>query len=824
MASLAKLRELLQRCAAFDEVKRFLDDNPNIDLNVATPAHSNATRETEYAGGGNDAEYELPLHLATYDVRIVDLLLDTGASPTSSCGHGRNAVQCTAICWVSEAVLDFLTRDYLQNERRAFYIKTYIDLLDERRGWRATHYIADSQNQDLNRAYAITNAGADWCRKTAKDEKGIRYTPYEIAAKRGNWGITSHLADTQWTWTWKAKNKEADVEINSCGCTWSKVHVQNPTSYLLIRVGSITALQGFVRKMLRDIGDSDNSRDRLLEQITPEFRSDRNPENPVGGCGRASICIFKKLKKPDLDITAMAIPYFSSETTRNIRDRKANFQAEIRKFKHTSDSSFNDLGWQCASTLDEYCHPSIDAETLDHRNKDQTLSRYQKYLPEDDRRILIVPQLWIWTWGSSFMLTALQKNISEVFHDYDNERETGFFDSLAATLKRAKKPCDVFGSQDLQTRSPKSPEDQEDQEDQEEEEQQNDQKIAFSRDISVAVLLSMCIDTMDSLSRSDPGLPDSLFTIFDRSISKLFAEVREYTKVSALSNNNLDVEKNLILQIADVRDELSMIQSVISQQEQVWRQFMNAKFPEWGIKSPEENLVIKVQPNHRYPWIVEIVEVLERPQKQFANYKRQIAKLDADAERVEDAIRFLLDLKSKHDSLKEAHLTTLMSAAVIGFTIITIIFTPLAFLASLFALSTDKSQNNLQNSTLANGAPFYDSSYIGKWMVTIELVSLFVTAMAIWLAFKLTTNFEKIQGFWKRKIAKKRPRGASQQAASKNPSTTDVTQGERHFNDQRPDMEIGSVPEDNKKLSYRKRFHAIRKGQRQQNAESGAEA
>ena len=92
--------------------------------------------------------------------------------------------------------------------------------------------------------------------------------------------------------------------------------------------------------------------------------------------------------------------------------------------------------------------------------------------------------------------------------------------------------------------------------------------------------------------------------------------------------------------------------------------------------------------------MLEVMEILERPQKQFAKYKRQIARINADAERVGGFITLQLDLKSKHASLQEAHLTTLMSAAVIGFTIVTIIFTLLAFLASLLALSTNKFQNH----------------------------------------------------------------------------------------------------------------------------------
>ena len=234
-------------------------------------------------------------------------------------------------------------------------------------------------------------------------------------------------------------------------------------------------------------------------------------------------------------------------------------------------------------------------------------------------------------------------------------------------------------------------------------------------DLLVGNLISECVNKLNSPSRL--GLSGSIFGIFERSISKLSAQVREYTKSDAIRKNNMDREKVFILQIGDVREELSMIQSVLFEQEKVWRQFMKVKFPELWSSPPEDQFYIPSEITGR---MFEIMEILERPQTQFAKYKRQIVKLDADAGRVEGFITLQLDLKSKHASLQEAHVTTLMSAAVIGFTIVTIIFTPLSFLASLLALSTNEFQNHQYNSTLTNGAPFYHSSYIGKWMGELQ--------------------------------------------------------------------------------------------------------
>lgn len=72
-------------------------------------------------------------------------------------------------------------------------------------------------------------------------------------------------------------------------------------------------------------------------------------------------------------------------------------------------------------------------------------------------------------------------------------------------------------------------------------------------------------------------------------------------------------------------------------------------------------------------------------------------------------------MKQKDASLRESHSSAIMGAAVLGFTIITIIFTPLAFVISLFALPIDQLQRNQIDSPWASGSRMYSTNYIGKW-------------------------------------------------------------------------------------------------------------
>ena len=378
----------------------------------------------------------------------------------------------------------------------------------------------------------------------------------------------------------------------------------------------------------------------------------------------------------------MQIPYFSHDTIGRIERRKTEYNEVIKDFNYCSTSNFNYLGLQCASTLDEYCHPSLDDETLADRNASQVLSRYQHNLnefPREERNIIIVPQLWIWTFDDR-LFTATHKSIVAELFD--------LFSSVGNVETYKDEISSYFTT--MRSSAPQS---------------------GLFVDLLVGLIISECVNTLNA--RLSIELSRSVFGVFENSISQLSAKVRKYTNSQALGKNSIDLEKLFIFQVSDIREELSMIQSVLDEQEQVWRQYIKAKFPEFWTNPPEDQFVF---PSHFDGKVLSALKNLERPQTQFAKYKRQIAQLDADAERVANSINLQLDLKSRHASLKEAHLATLMSSAVIGFTIITIIFTPLAFLVSLFALSVNHFQQHQSNSTLANGAPFYDSNYVGKWL------------------------------------------------------------------------------------------------------------
>jgi len=101
-----------------------------------------------------------------------------------------------------------------------------------------------------------------------------------------------------------------------------------------------------------------------------------------------------------------------------------------------------------------------------------------------------------------------------------------------------------------------------------------------------------------------------------------------------------------------------------------------------------------------------------------------VANFDRDVDRIEKTVQDQLTLKRAHVSIRDAHLSLILGVAVTGFTVITIIFTPLTFIVSLFALALDTLLQNqfqfggtggIDEGARSEPSPAFKSSYVGKW-------------------------------------------------------------------------------------------------------------
>lgn len=258
---------------------------------------------------------------------------------------------------------------------------------------------------------------------------------------------------------------------------------------------------------------------------------------------------------------------------------------------------------------------------------------------------------------------------------------------------------------------------------------------------------------------------ESILGSFQKAILYVSEDVNRYYKDVSIKHIEGDREKSYVHQISDIREELSMIKRVLHQQERVWKDFALAAWPgkdSWP-DGPEGRLVIPEEDRQlHFLDHQNDCDEIERIPARFSKYHRRIKDLDEDSARVEQAINAKLELMAKHATIRESHATAVMSAAVFGFTLVTIIFTPLSFFAALFALPIDRFQAAQDPGKFSRETGMYSTKYIGKWIgkypldgldrrsmltpkATGEVASIFVTLVTMWLVVRFGVEVHMFQ-------------------------------------------------------------------------------
>jgi hypothetical protein len=338
-------------------------------------------------------------------------------------------------------------------------------------------------------------------------------------------------------------------------------------------------------------------------------------------------------------------------------------------------------------TLDEYTSPVLSKAVLDRRNEDQVLVRIQKReksIPDSERapgetKLVVVNQLWLYYIQGVLITSPVSSFFQVQWHvDIDGVIPRGIHI-----------PSEVKDNGDLV-------------------------QTAEDRHRRIGILISHLVSFLDQ--PSEKSFSEPLLNVFEKSITLVSEEVNTYVQNIEISTISIEEEKKFLHQISDIREELSMIRRVLFQQEDVWKDFASNAWPKYWPNGRDGRMIIA-----REDWIGLTKELRDewklvlQAQSYFGKYRQRIMQLDEDADRVERTIITKLDLKQKHASLHESHATAVMSAAVFGFTIVTIIFTPLSFLMSLFSLPIDQFQKHQVDSPWTTGTRMYSTNYIGKW-------------------------------------------------------------------------------------------------------------
>jgi hypothetical protein len=311
--------------------------------------------------------------------------------------------------------------------------------------------------------------------------------------------------------------------------------------------------------------------------------------------------------------------------------------------------SYDHLG----RTLDEAYYPGLSPEALHLRNQDQVVSQSRDTFESYDERerqskkiggtsfILMVPQLWLYKLGGVVVSSyTMPHGTGYALDGYDNE-ET-FAKRGAAWPPQANELVDA--------------------------------------EAHLGLIMTGFIDRFNEHYTSDGVEYPPPLDLFETRVVGVLSEVTNYVKKVPGDESNISKldyrrERYFIHVISDVRSELAMIRHVLEQQERVLKQFLEDCLPANEERPPPNWVQIKAS------------------QGTIQQYMRRVDKIDGDTDRIEKSIQDMLNLKRTHASIRDAHSSLILSTAVIGFTVITIVFTPLAFLTALFALKIDGFEN-----------------------------------------------------------------------------------------------------------------------------------
>ncbi|KAJ5961290.1 Mg2+ transporter protein CorA-like/Zinc transport protein ZntB [Penicillium vulpinum] len=341
-------------------------------------------------------------------------------------------------------------------------------------------------------------------------------------------------------------------------------------------------------------------------------------------------------------------------------------------------------------TLDQFFYPNIDTKS---RDQDQVVYRYQTKSPgmESDPKIFMVDQLWMWVLGTNLIVTAFPQRWDQPKNDPLNVLDGIIEDINSKTRDPVKSVYDlamiitnrcsgVFDRHRLG-----------------DEEYQfldmfessigiatDKETVLFNQFNHASGQASDWLKSHRKLNGSYSSSPKSGNGTTDNDQSSNYCdEDGQPLFVDRL----LDIgqETNLLAEIKDIRDELNMIRTVLEYQNNVLLDFQDV-------------ICETYQGQHRSQF--EVKKRFKDQQRMIDMHLKDIDRMDKQAERIYHSITDLLDLKQKHANAFEARFardqaagTARQGKTIMVFTIVTIIFLPLSFIASVFTINLKQFEN-----------------------------------------------------------------------------------------------------------------------------------
>ncbi|KAI6608252.1 hypothetical protein MCOR04_000278 [Pyricularia oryzae] len=371
-------------------------------------------------------------------------------------------------------------------------------------------------------------------------------------------------------------------------------------------------------------------------------------------------------------------------------------------------------------TLDQFFYHGIDTAL---RDEDQVVYRYCK-LHRQEVKVFMVDQLWLWVLSRDLVITCFPQRWNQPKQDPLNMLDGIIEETNAKTRPPVQTVYDLamlitnrcaglFDRHRLDS-----------------------QEFQF-------------LDIFESSVGRVTNRESELFVRFNRA-SELSGRLRKQLAGRAPrpdkdrdpADELLDIgsETELLAEIKDIRDELNILHTVLNGQMIVLDEF------ERHI-TDEVRASTAADPSARRTTDMFVADCKRRSRDQrrlLETHLEDIVRINRQSESIYHSLTNLLDLKQKHSNALEARfardqavIAARQGQTVMVFTLVTIVFLPMSFIAAFFAINFREWQD-------ADGQPGLSIGFASKYMFGIGLG---ISIPLIILAFTVTEVVDSVLGF-----------------------------------------------------------------------------
>lgn len=498
---------------------------------------------------------------------------------------------------------------------------------------------------------------------------------------------------------------------------------------------------------------------------------ENTPSHDPPSSSNAKICLF--------------MPYLDLENKRNVDDMHKHIYSKHQaqtldrdKLLHGADlaSDSNEYRLHIRRTLDQFRYKNVNTRA---RDDDQVIWRYQDSQKDDSRNqgqhsardehdILMVDQLWIWVFGPGLIVTcfpqawqhpakktpALLSNILEGLNPRSGRPVLSVHELAVRVVGHCLAACDRSS--------------------------ERREKLSYLDMFSSSIGTAMDkeVNTFKRFKNEADQAAQSLNRPTSEQISEIGVEQKSKQGQSSqdMTTEDPDEKKRflsirdetiLLLEVKDILDELGILSQVLDDQTSVLQAMFDTFKPVLAnegiadqqriLSSGDDNLLMLQQ------------------------QKAEINSMISQAQAIYKSINNSLEHKQRHASAIQAHYTTELanstaeqaaSTAKAGrilmiFTIVTVIFLPLSFLAAFFAINLDELPHNDQSEQQLS------LSFVMKYVVGVGLGTAFAFVFVAWHWHKFVRGLKEnlVPLFSPIKVGDKR-KGRSVTKQSGNNTTT----------------------------------------------------